>query len=760
METLLYFAIGLPLLVIVLVAVALSTGAKKYLEDMGLRFWHWLLRTKAPQASQAKENDSGREISIQGDRSINIVDSPGTSAVGGDQHVGSVVHAGAGSTVIVGGSPGAGAATAPAAVPTPPAPTPIVPQLPDPVADFTGRTSQADQLIARLRNRQGAAITAIGGQGGVGKTELAFYVAREVRELYPGGQVLVNLLGLDAKPLTPEQAMAGVILAVEPEQKLPDKPEQIAGLYHGLLAERAVLVLADNASDSEQVRPLVLKPPSALLVTSRQTVQLGGIKRVDLDQLPRPESVALLRAILGDKAAEDGQVDSLAKLCGDLPLALRVAGNRLAASPALPVQDYLKRVEGKRSALEFEGRDVRAVLAESVEALERDAPELVARWRSLAVFPAPFDRAAAEAVGEFEDGELDVLVGRSLVLYDAKAERFRLHDLMRELAREGWGEEEAYNAAKRHAAHYLNVAARADNTYKNGGQGVLDGLRLFDRERAHIEVGQAWAAEHVPSDDAAARCAQNYALRAANVLDLRQHPREKIAWLKVSAHAARRLGNKGEEGAALGNLGVAHGQLGELKRAIEYFEQCLAIARETGSRWGKGEALGNLGNAYLQLGEPRRAIEYYEQYLGIARETGDRRGEGMTLGNLGLAYADLGETRRAIEYYEQDLAITRETGDRRGEGRALGNLGNAYLQLGEPRRAIKYYEQSLEIKRETGDRRGEGIALWNMSLALDKLGERAKAIEHARGALAIKEQIEDPNAGKVRRQLEEWGGDS
>ena len=356
METLLYFVIGLPLVVLVLVAIALLKGGQKYLEEMGLRFWHGLLRTKAPLDSQTKESDGARPPDAQK------------------------------------------AATAPAAA-TQSSAAGVTPQLPDPVADFTGRQDQAEQLIARLRKREGAAITAIGGQGGVGKTELAFYVARAVRALYPGGQVLVNLRGLDAEPVTPEEAMAGVILAVEPEQKWPDKPEQIAGLYHGLLAEREVLVLADNAKDSEQVRPLVPNSPSALLVTSRQTVQLAGVERVSLDELPRPESVALLRAVLGDKPAEDGQLDRLAERCGDLPLALRVAGNRLAASPALAVSGYLKQLEERRAKLQFEGREVMAVLADSVEALERDAPRLVARWRSLAVFPAPFDRAAAEAVG-------------------------------------------------------------------------------------------------------------------------------------------------------------------------------------------------------------------------------------------------------------------------------------------------------------------------------------------------------------------------
>ena len=92
----------------------------------------------------------------------------------------------------------------------------------------------------------------------------------------------------------------------------------------------------------------------------------------------------------------------------------------------------------------------------------------------------------------------------------------------------------------------------------------------------------------------------------------------------------------------------------------------------------------------------------------------------------------------------------------RGEGQDLGNLGTAYAALRETRRAIEYYEQQLAISCEIGDRRGEGTALFNMSLALDKLGERQKAIEHAEASLKIHEQTEDPWAGKVRSQLEEW----
>ena len=113
--------------------------------------------------------------------------------------------------------------------------------------------------------------------------------------------------------------------------------------------------------------------------------------------------------------------------------------------------------------------------------------------------------------------------------------------------------------------------------------------------------------------------------------------------------------------------------------------------------------LGNLGSAYRGLGETRKAIEYYEQDLAIAREIGYRRGEGQTLGNLGSAYGDLGETRKAIDYYEQRLAIARETGDRRGEGYALHNRAATLDKLGRRDEAIPDAQAALAIFEEIED---------------------------------------------------------
>ena len=134
-----------------------------------------------------------------------------------------------------------------------------------------------------------------------------------------------------------------------------------------------------------------------------------------------------------------------------------------------------------------------------------------------------------------------------------------------------------------------------------------------------------------------------------------------------------------------------------MRKAIKHYEQALGIDLEIGDRQGEASALGSLGNAFLQLGELHKAIERYEQALAIDREIGDRLGEGNQLGNLGIAYRHLGEVRKAIEYHEQAVAIAREIGDRLGEGNQLFNLSVAHEQLGDLPAAITYAESALKI---------------------------------------------------------------
>jgi tetratricopeptide (TPR) repeat protein len=230
-----------------------------------------------------------------------------------------------------------------------------------------------------------------------------------------------------------------------------------------------------------------------------------------------------------------------------------------------------------------------------------------------------------------------------------------------------------------------------------------------------------------------------------------------IEYHKQALVADRDSGDLAGEAEDLTDLSTAHERLGDFGPAAEYRERALAIHRKTGDRLGAANDLANLGIAYASLGEYRRAIGYHEQSLAIHRELGDRRAEATALGNLGNSYGNLGEYRRAIEYHEQALAIHREIGDRWGEGQELGRLGIAYGMLGESRRALEYCELWLSVSRKLDDRRSEALALFCVSAALYELGERGEAIVKAEAALKIFEQIEDPNAAKVRKQLEEWG---
>jgi tetratricopeptide (TPR) repeat protein len=585
-------------------------------------------------------------------------------------------------------------------------------QLPAPPKDFTGREAELQYLMENLE--KGVTISGLRGQGGVGKTALALKLAAEIKHRYPDAQFFLDLKGVSDRPLSTGEAMAHVIRAFHPEARLPEEEALLSALYNSVLSDKRALIVMDNARDRAQVEPLIPPDGCMMIVTSRAHFTLPGMREQDLDTLPPADARDLLL-----KIAEriGGRADEIAGLCGYLPLALRVAASALNDKHRnLSAADYVRRLSDAKRRLSHL-KEVNAALSVSYELIGEERQKL---WWGLGVFPGEFDDGAAAAVWEMEaDAATDALgdlLSYSLIEYDEKARRYSLHDLARLFADERLSDEERDALKRRHATHYAQVLASSGELYLKGGESVVRGLALFDLERGNIEAGWAWAAAMAEKEEQAAELCIEYPNAGAYVLNLRQHPRERIRWLEAMLAAARRLNR----------------------------------------RRYKGIALGNLGLAYADLGETSRAIEYYEQHLTIAREIGDRRGEGIALGNLGLAYADLGETRRAIEYYEQHLTIAREIGDRRGEGIALGSLGLAYADLGETRRAIDFYEQRLVTAREIGDLRGEGMALWNMSLALDKLGERAKAIEYAEASLKIKEEIEDPRAEKVRGQLEEW----
>ncbi|HFD40778.1 MAG TPA: tetratricopeptide repeat protein [Anaerolineae bacterium] len=669
---------------------------------------------------------------------------------------------------------------------------------PQPARTFFDRLRELAAL-RRCLDRRDLRLIIVSGRAGMGKTAL---LARLLDDLEPrldpgagegwngvacfsaggGGLGLDDLYGRLAETLGGEAAE-------ELDRFRQDKQATVEEKARFLLArlrQGRYLLLLDNLEDAldEEGQPrdeglrafltaaLETESGARLLIASRHPLRVRR-GRAWLKELPlragldEEDAVALLRDLdaggeAGLRDADEATLRELARRCHGIPRALEYAYSALANDPTLTTPEELLAEEAlwRREVVE-------ALQAESFRRLTDPAARRL--LEALAVYGRPVPAVALQAAVAPDFPALDVratlarLVGRAYAAYDREQRTFSLHPLDAEYLYRRLGAEERRALHARAADYYAQLRLPAE-----------DWREIADLEPVLAEIEQRLGAEQF---EAAARLLGevdfDYLLlwgHAARVKDLREQlrgrledrglaaanlgrlglayhhlgdARRAIEFYQQALAIGREIGDRRSEGAWLGNLGLAYAALGGARRAIEYYEQALAIHREIGDRRGKGNDLGNLGNAYLSLGDARRAIEFYRQALVISREIGDRSGEGYCLGNLGNAYADLGDARRAIEYYEQAMATHREIGDRRGEGAWLGNLGIAYKNLGDARRAIEFYRQALAIRKEIGDRGGEGADLGNLGLAYAALGDARRAIEFYQQALDIAREIGD-----------------
>ncbi|HOD06406.1 MAG TPA: hypothetical protein PKH92_15270, partial [Anaerolineaceae bacterium] len=411
---------------------------------------------------------------------------------------------------------------------------PALHQLPDPPADFVGRAAELDELCAAVQT-QGALICGLTGLGGVGKTALGLVLASQLKAHYPDGQLYIHLRGASDTPLTPAAALEQLIRAFAPVARLPEDVEQLAAIYRTLLAGKQILVFLDDARDAAQVRALLPPRPALAIVTSRRRFDLAGYHTRDVSALPLDDAEKLICAVWG----QTGEVTTLAQRCGCLPMALRAAGSLLRRRPDLtPARvDKLLTDAARRLALADPERET-TVAAAFQASFDQLTAELQARWRALGIFPADFDAPAAAAVWEqaADPGETLAELHAAGLVDAVTGGRWRLHDLARDFTRALCAPAEMDALAYRHAAYYQKVLYACRGLYLKGSENILAGLALFDRERTHIEAGQAWAAAH-PADPAAARLCNLYPDAGLYVIDLRLHPRVQIAWLEAALTA-------------------------------------------------------------------------------------------------------------------------------------------------------------------------------------------------------------------------------
>lgn len=329
-------------------------------------------------------------------------------------------------------------------------------QLPPDLEVFCGRRAELRSLLAITDAVASgpagpSAAVLISGMAGIGKTTLAVHWAHEVAHRFPDGQLYVELRGFapSRAPLDPAEALRGMLTALGmPPRRLPGGLDALSGLYRTMLSGRRLLILLDDAVDTEQVRPLLTASPGCLtVVTSRHGLPgliASGAHALRLD----PPSSEDARAVLGLRtgqerlSAEPGAVDEIIARCGRLPLALAVVAARALSRPGFPLAAIAAELRDFRDSLDAfadpgGAADARTAFACSYRFLP---PESARLFRFLSL------HSGADLAADAAAALTGLPVRRARIVLDGLADahlvtehapgRYAQHDLLRVFAAE------------------------------------------------------------------------------------------------------------------------------------------------------------------------------------------------------------------------------------------------------------------------------------------------------------------------------------
>ncbi|MFC4911290.1 ATP-binding protein [Actinomadura gamaensis] len=647
--------------------------------------------------------------------------------------------------------------------PAPPAGAPRPPRndLPRDVPDFTGREDDLAAVVEAVRTDR---LVAIDGMAGVGKTCLAVHAAHLLTPDLPDAQLYLDLHGFTEgrEPLDPETALRTLLAALDaPSEKIPQDGgvEPLAAFWRSELASRRALVVLDNAADAEQVRPLLPGAgASVALITSRnRLLGLDEVPPVSLDVLSEAESAELLARASGEASRPDGRLArepgnaaEVLRLCGHLPLALRLAAARLRHRPGWTVGVLVERMA--EGASEFD-----TAFAMSVRQLDRAQRRF---FRLLGLVPgSSFDEYVAAAVADvsLRDARtmLEDLLDAHLV-QQPSAGRYRLHDLVRAHARRASAEQDSQadreRAVGRVLDYYVHAAAAAESAmpYLSRSRKPTAGeppaaLPSF----AHKHQALFWFATEYTNlmtvfDTAVATGADVHAC------ELPRHMRAFFARRCGTTHlnglferaldAARRLDDPLQLAEAHSDLGFARYNAGRMAEAHAAYDAAESLVARTGDTWAEAEL--TMRRAFLlwdegRVDEPldlfRRAGKLYERIGSVTGRAHATAYEAWAVQQLG---------------YSDDAArLAREALELTGSDPAWPSTLTARITLGvaiahdRPDEATEHLHRALDLAREDGHRHNEAWCLNCLGVALRRMGRYDEALASHRRAFALLDEL-------------------
>ncbi|WP_110519054.1 tetratricopeptide repeat protein [Herpetosiphon llansteffanensis] len=610
-----------------------------------------------------------------------------------------------------------------------PTSAPALHQLRPSLADFVGRTAELSQVsyaldVARTAAR-GAVISGIQGMGGVGKTELAIYLAHQLIPHFPDAQLVLNLYGSREQPLTVEQALGSVISQFQPNAKLPEQREQLLAKYQELLTGKRVLILADDARDLAHVQDLTPPTGNCLLVTSRLRFAMPMMAQLHLTELQEPDAIALLEQICPRLDASTAQ--QLAAACGYLPLALRISASILAANPELAVADYLAQLQDQQhqlGALEHPDDPQASVAASLALSYARLPSELQALARQLSVVVADFGSelglaTAGLTLNMANENQLYKLASHNLIQFEHRQERWRMHDLVRSVLRRYLNEAEAAQTRLNYAQASVEIVKAIHQDFQAGGTVQTESVNRFDREHAHIVAVWQWV-QLQPFNPIHDQILVDLVFFGNKVSRIRAGRRFiELDQFELAFDAALRIQEPAKAVLIGGMLSNRYRILADYPTALIWHERAYLIALNIQDFYLQSIILGDMAVCYAEIGSREfleKAVETEREALRLFRSSGDGGSiESLRVNNLATNLLVLGHYDQAILYLQEAVELAQKFENQADECRALYNLGISYLNLKQPQQAQSVFDQALAIVNRLDFDEGRTFIVWGQA---------------------------------------------